>query len=98
MPKLLEELKQKRAEIYEIASKYGVSNIRVFGSVARGEEKKNSDVDLLVKISKHKGMGFDLIRFERDLKAKLNKEVDTISENGVYHLLKEQIFNECVPL
>jgi len=40
MPKLLEELKAKRSQIMEIADKYGVSNIRVFGSVARGEEKK----------------------------------------------------------
>ena len=62
------------------------------------EENKNSDIDLLVKISKHKGMGLDLIRFERELQKKLNKKIDTVSENGVHHLLKEQIFKESVSL
>ena len=47
MPKLLEQLRSKREEIYAIASKYSVSNIRVFGSVARGEERDDSDVDFL---------------------------------------------------
>jgi predicted nucleotidyltransferase len=49
--KTLQLLKQNREKIYAIAAKHGVSNIRVFGSVARGEETKKSDVDLLVKMS-----------------------------------------------
>lgn len=98
MAKLLEELHQNREKIYAIAEKYGISNIRIFGSVARGEETSASDIDMLVSISKHKGMGFDLIRFEREFSEKFNAKTDVISENGVHHLLKEKIFGEAVAL
>ena len=95
---LLENLRKNRAYIYAIAEKYGISNIRIFGSVARGEETAKSDVDMLVSISKHKGMGFDLIRFEREFSEKFNTKTDVISENGVHASLKEKIFNEAVAL
>ena len=98
MPNLLQNLRQNREEIYAIAGKYGISNIRVFGSVARGEENEKSDVDLLVRISKHKGMGFDLIRFEREFSEKFKVKTDTISEDAVHNLLKEKIFGEAVVL
>ena len=50
MPTGMELLKSKRAELMKIADKYGVKNIRVFGSVARGEEGDDSDIDLLVSL------------------------------------------------
>ena len=98
MPKLLQELQKNREEIYTIAKKYGISNIRIFGSVARGEETSSSDVDMLVSISKHKGMAFDLIRFEREFSEKFHTKTDVISENGVHNFLKEKIFGEAVSL
>ena len=98
MPKLLQILRQNRDEIYAIAQKYGVSNIRVFGSVARGEENAQSDIDLLVTISKHKGMGFDLLRFEREFSEKFHIKTDVISQNSVHALLKEKIFGEAILL
>lgn len=98
MSKLLAKLQKNREEIYNMAEKYGISNIRIFGSVARGEENKNSDVDMLVSISKHKGMAFDLIKFEREFSEKFHTKTDVISENGVHNLLKEKIFNEAISL
>lgn len=95
---LLKDLQNNREEIYKMADKYGIFNIRIFGSVARGEETENSDVDMLVSISKHKGMAFDLIRFEREFSEKFHKKTDVISENGVYHSLREKIFSEAIPL
>jgi len=95
---LLKDLQNHRDEIYKIADKYGISNIRIFGSVARGEETQNSDIDMLVTISKHKGMAFDLVRFEREFSEKFQKKTDVISENGVYHFLRDKIFSEAVPL
>lgn len=94
MPKLLEELRQKREEIYAIADKYGVSNIRVFGSVARGEEKKNSDVDLLVKVTNYKkycrsGWGGNL--FQEEIEKILHCKTDIITEKSLHHLLKNEI-------
>lgn len=90
MPNLLQNLRQNRDEIYAIAKKYGVSNIRVFGSVARGEEKAQSDIDLLVNISKHKGTGFNLLRFEREFSEKFYTKADVISQNSVHALLREK--------
>ena len=99
MPKTLELLKQNRKKIYKIAEKYGISNIRVFGSVARGEEKKGSDVDLLVKINLAKTRdGFAIIRFEREVAEELHKKVDVISEKGLHYLLEKQIRNEAIAL
>jgi uncharacterized protein len=98
MKKLLETLHDNRDNIYKIAKKYGISNIRIFGSVARGEENLESDIDMLVSISKHKGMGFDMLRFEREFSEKFNIKTDVISENGLHHSLKEKIFNEAIPL
>jgi predicted nucleotidyltransferase len=98
MTKLLEELHQNREKIYAIAEKYGISNIRIFGSVARGEENAQSDVDMLVNISKHKGMGFDLIRFEREFSEKFHTKTDVVSENALHHSLREKIFSEAVSL
>lgn len=99
MPKLLEELKSKHDEIYEIASKYGVSNIRVFGSVARGEENENSDVDLLIDMDLQKTKsGFDILRFERDLKNIFKRDVQAIREKALSYLIKEQVLAQCVPI
>ena len=66
---LFSKLKKHREEIYEIAKKFGISNIRVFGSVARGEERKNSDLDLLVDIDyKAYGSGFARVDFKEKTK------------------------------
>jgi predicted nucleotidyltransferase len=96
--KTLQLLQKNRKKIYEIANKYGVSNIRVFGSVARGEETKNSDVDLLVTLTKHRGMGLDLVRFEREVGETFKVKTDVVLEDGVHRLLKNKIFDEAVLL
>jgi uncharacterized protein len=98
MPKLLPELQKHREEIYEMAKKYGIYNIRIFGSTARGEDNQDSDIDMLVSVSKHKGMAFDLIKFEREISEKFHTKTEVISENGVHNLLKNKIFNEAIPL
>jgi len=95
MPKLLDELRSKRSEIIKIAAKYGISNIRVFGSVARGEEKKNSDVDFLVKQNKGVSL-FEIVEFKRDIEKFLGKKVDVVLEDGVSKFLKKIIFDEAV--
>ncbi len=94
---LLEELRAQKAEIEALAAEYGISNIRIFGSVARGEEREDSDVDVLIHIDAGKTY-FDLIRFENDLKEKWNKDVDVISDRGLYHYIKDKILAEATPL
>jgi predicted nucleotidyltransferase len=99
MPKLLQILRQNRDEIYAIAQKYGVSNIRVFGSVARGEECKNSDLDLLVDIDyKAYGSGFARVDFKQKIESFLHLNVDVLTKKSLNIHIKKQILKEAQKL
>ncbi len=95
--KTLELLKQNREKIYEIAKKCGVSNIRVFGSVARGEEKKGSDVDLLASISTKTSL-MTLVKLEKSLEKTAGRKVQIISDKAVNKHIKKQVFAESITL
>lgn len=97
MPSTLDLLKSRREEIYAIGKKYGIDNIRVFGSVARGEESADSDIDFLIRIARGRSL-LDLAAFQYDLEAALKHKTDIVSENGVYHLLRDEIFGSAIPL
>jgi uncharacterized protein len=71
-----------RRRINEIAASYGAAHVRVFGSVARGIETADSDVDLLVDLPQEMGL-FDLGRLRRDLENLLNARVDVVPANGL---------------
>lgn len=78
-----------------LASEMKISRVRVFGSFARGEEKPDSDIDLLVDFSEVPG----LIRFagiQRQLSEKLGRRVDLVTPEALHPLLKEQILHEAV--
>ena len=93
----LEELKAYRDDILAIADRYHAPNIRVFGSVARGEATAESDVDFLIDVSSEQTL-FDLIRLTRSLKELLGCEVD-VAQNTVLHpRIREQILNDAVSL
>ena len=88
-PKGYENLKRK---IVKILKKNNVVRAGIFGSYARGEEKKDSDIDILIKPPKGIGFGFVGIQFE--LEDKLKKKVDLLSYGAIHHLLKKRILNE----
>jgi len=90
-------LQSKRQELMAIAKQHGVTNIRVFGSVARGEDTADSDIDLLVALEEKRDL-FDFIGFKLDVTELLGKPVDVLSENGIHHLLRNQIMSEVLPL
>lgn len=93
----LEELRKTHREaILRIAAEYGVTDIRVFGSVARGEATEGSDIDLLVRLSRP--LGLDFFDFEDRLEKTLGVEMDVVTENGLHHLLKDRILSDAVPL
>jgi uncharacterized protein len=75
----LVELRARRDEILEIASHHGVFNVRVFGSVARGDATHSSDIDLLVDVEDGRSL-FDLGAFYMDLRDLLGYEVDVGTE------------------
>jgi len=88
-----ELLKEKRQEILQIAAKHGARNVRVFGSVARGEAGEDSDVDLLVDFEPGRSL-LDQAGLILDLQELLGCKADVITEGGLYWLLRRRILKE----
>ena len=91
------ELRNRKEDILKLAFSYGVKDIRIFGSVARGEQDDNSDVDILVEMDKNKSL-FDRLGFKYELEKLLQKKVDVISVRAIRGRLKENILKESLPL
>jgi predicted nucleotidyltransferase len=92
-----ELLKEKREEILRIAAMHGARNLRVFGSVARGEADESSDIDLLVDMEPGRSL-LDLTALFSDLSDLLGRKVDVVTEKGLYWLLRRRILKEAKPL
>lgn len=92
-----ELLKEKRQAVLGLAGKHGARNIRIFGSVARGESNAGSDIDLLVKMEKGRSL-LDLSALTLELRELLGVNVDVVSEDGIYWLLRRRILKEARPL
>jgi predicted nucleotidyltransferase len=67
--------------------------VGVFGSVARGEDTSESDIDLMVKFSKKKSL-LDIVRIERELSTELGKKVDLLTEAAISPYLRDRILSE----
>jgi len=78
----LEDLRRRRSEILEVARRRKASNVRVFGSVARGQGGANSDVDLLVTMDSEATL-VDLIGLEQDLQLLLGRRIDVLTDDAV---------------
>jgi hypothetical protein len=89
-------LRARRQKILAIASEHHASNVRVFGSVARGQDSSGSDIDLLVDM-KPNGSLLDQVRLQRALTELLGIEVDVLSSNGLLPR-DSAILDEAVPL
>jgi hypothetical protein len=92
-----EQLQARRDELIALASKHKAENLRVFGSVARGEANENSDVDLLVHFQPGASL-FDLIHLIDDTSALINTKVDVVSDGGLSPYLAKRILAEARPL
>lgn len=84
-----------RSSLPFLREKYFVEKIGIFGSVARGDNTKKSDVDILVKLSQPVGM-FDFIRLQNYLAEKLGKKVDLVTPNALKPIIKDDILGEVV--
>ncbi len=90
-------VKDKKEAILAIASKHGASNVRIFGSVARGEAGSESDLDILVKMEPGRNM-LDLVALWHELEEMLGFSVDIITEGGINRHLRDRILKEAIPL
>ena len=94
---LNELLQEKREDILRIATKRGASNVRIFGSIARGEADAESDIDLLVDLESGRSL-FDLGGLLMDLQDLLGHKVDVVTEKGLRERIREHVLKEAVPL
>ena len=87
----------RRRQILEIAHRHGVTRVRVFGSMARGDAGPDSDVDLLVDVGPNPSPWFPggLVA---DLEQLLGRQVQVITERGLDDLLRDRVLQEAVPL
>lgn len=93
----LDLLVSRRSQILRLAAEHGASNIRVFGSVARGEADSESDIDLMVDLAPGRSL-FDLGGLVMDLQDLLGCEVDVVTERGLRDRLRERVLQEAMPL
>jgi uncharacterized protein len=90
-------LKEKREAILCICAKHGARNVRVFGSVARGEADEQSDIDLLVDMEPGRSL-LDLGGLLMDLQSLLGQNVDVVTERGLKPRIRERVLAEAVAL
>ena len=92
-----EGIRQQREAILRIASRYGARDVRIFGSVARGDAGEGSDVDLIVRFEKGRSL-FDHGGLVMDLQELLGMKVDVISEGGMRERFRNHVMKEAIPL
>jgi hypothetical protein len=88
---------EKRGAILRIAAAHGARNVRVFGSVARGDARPDSDVDLLIDLEPGRTL-LDLSDLLLELRELLGRDVDVVTEASLHWLLRRRVLAEARPL
>lgn len=94
---LYDEVVRQKEKIRQLAAAHGAVNIRLFGSVIRGEENPESDLDILVEFKPGTSL-LDHIALIHDLENLLGRKVDVVSEKGLHWAVRDRILQEAVPL
>ena len=90
-------VQNKREDILRIATQYGASHIRVFGSVARGEAGPESDIDVLIHLEPGRSL-LDIVAIKQDLEELLGRKVDVLTESSISPYLRDHILKEAIEL
>jgi len=93
----IERLRAQRDVILALAERHGVRNVRIFGSVVRGDDRPDSDVDVLVDVGPGRSL-LDIIGFEQDLSDLLRRRVEVLTDRGLSPRLQHRILQEAAPL
>lgn len=86
-----------REKILELAARHGASNVRVFGSLARGEGAEDSDLDLLVTLEEKRSL-LDLVGLKQDIEDLLHRPVDVVTEPALSPYIRSRVLAEAMPL
>ena len=92
-----DRLAERRDEVLRLAAEHGARNVRVFGSVARGEADATSDLDFLIELEPGRNL-LDMGGWLMDLQSLLGRPVDVISEKGLRPSIRARVLREAVPL
>jgi predicted nucleotidyltransferase len=90
-------LEEKRSDILRIAANHGARDVRVFGSRARGQAHRDSDLDLLITLEKGKSL-LDIVAIKQDIEDLLGYKVDVVTEAAISPYMRDRILEEAVPL
>lgn len=90
-------VKSKRDEILKIASTHGAHNVRLFGSVARGQAGPKSDIDFLIKLDAERSL-MDHVALIQDLEDLLGRKVEVVSEGAVHWYIRDRVLAEAKAL
>lgn len=93
----LNKLKVSRSQILAIAAKYGAHNIRVFGSISRGQGTSSSDLDLLIELEQGRTL-LDIIAIKQDLEELLGCKVDVVTKEAISPYMRDSILKSAVNL
>ena len=91
------DLRSRRDEIFKIAALHGAKDLRIFGSVARGETTQSSDLDVLIRLEPGRSL-LDLIGIKQDLEDLLGCSVDVVTEEAVSPHIRDQVLKDAVSL
>lgn len=86
-------VERKREAILDVAARHGARNVRIFGSVARGDDRPDSDVDFLVDMEADRSL-LDLIGLSQELEALLERKVDVLTDQSLAPSVRQRIANE----
>lgn len=90
-------VRERREEILRIAAEHGAHNVRIFGSVARGEAGPDSDLDLLVEFEPDRSL-LDHVALVQDLEDLLDHEVDVAEPEGLHSYIRDRVIEQAVAL
>jgi predicted nucleotidyltransferase len=90
-------LQERRPDILRIAERHGAHNVRLFGSIARGEADDASDVDLLVDLEPGRSL-LDHAALILDLEELLGRKVDVATERGLRPTIRQRVLQDAMPL
>jgi predicted nucleotidyltransferase len=89
----LDDLRARREEILRIAEKHGAYNLRVFGSVVRGQAGADSDVDFLIEMEEGRTL-YDLVGVIQDLEDVLGRKVDVVTEPSLHWFIRDAVLSQ----
>ncbi|MEW6094346.1 MAG: nucleotidyltransferase family protein [Chloroflexota bacterium] len=92
-----ERLKRNRKNILSLAKRYGVTDIRIFGSASRGDDTPESDIDFLVELEPNRSL-FDVGGLLIELENLLGCKVDVLTEKSLHWYIRDKVLAEAKPL